>query len=483
MDQTKVKHILHNSFNHSSGIIFGKLFSFFTKFYAIKIIGLEQLGVLALLNLMTPYLSYCYSGISFSLPKIIGELQAKNELKEISKNQSTNNIFSIFVSLTLIIIFALFVTFIHDSSKSIFTKTNLILAFIIALLTQLTTLINNHFFSMGKINKVLKNAAAVRIISPIISLILLIKLGLNGMLLGILFPLLLSFLSLIKFAYINKINFFQFSYFNRSILLRNIKLGFSMMFSKKFSEILLTILTTVAGLNFSKTVIGSFSIIFSIYQIISGMFGALYTSLERKIYVSKPQFFKLKKTITQYLFILTSSMTFSILCVSFSVSEFIPIFFNELIDYMNLIPYLGLMSLIFSELQIFNLIINKLDYFSFRNLISILSLAILFFLLKIIGFNSIIEYLIVSIIILLVYKLAIIIYIFFRDSDIQNSFSILISQIISNSILFTVLLMMTNNNGILNKLLFLVGGTLFSFFIYTFFPKRDFKEFLDNLNA
>ena len=61
--------------------------------------------------------------------------------------------------------------FIYDEQNSDFTKINLILVFVTAIITEFTTLLNSHLKSIGNFAKIHSNAALVRIFTPILSII------------------------------------------------------------------------------------------------------------------------------------------------------------------------------------------------------------------------------------------------------------------------------------------------------------------------
>ena len=172
-------------------------------------------------------------GISYSLPRKIVSLQSKNKDREIYENRSVVNLFSLFISILLISIFTGYMMFIYDEKNSDFTKMNLVLVFLTAIISEFTTLLNAHLKSIGSFGKIHKNAALVRVFSPIFSIILIYQLGLNGLLLSALLVSIFSAIDLIIFSLKNKTGVLAIGYFNRTILLNNIKLGISMLFSKK----------------------------------------------------------------------------------------------------------------------------------------------------------------------------------------------------------------------------------------------------------
>ena len=103
--------------------------------------------------------------------------------------------------------------------------------FLTAIISEFTTLLNAHLKSIGSFGKIHKNAALVRVFSPIFSIILIYQLGLNGLLLS---ALLVSPVHRLIIFLKNKTGVLAIGYFNRTILLNNIKLGISMLFLKNY---------------------------------------------------------------------------------------------------------------------------------------------------------------------------------------------------------------------------------------------------------
>ena len=60
-----------------------------------------------------------------------------------------------------------------------------------------------------------------------------------------------------------------------------------MLVSKKFTDILFTILMTFLGLNFSKTTIGEIGFLTGLFNALSQLLGPYYLVVERRIYAFK----------------------------------------------------------------------------------------------------------------------------------------------------------------------------------------------------
>ena len=172
--QIQLKDLIKNTFLHSSGIFIGKILNFSLKIVALKYLGLDVLGIYIILNLLIPYYSYFFIGLSYSLPRIIPALQAKKEFEKISQNRSVINIFNIFVSTILTLAFIIFIIFFYKENDYDFSKMNLIIIFGTAFFTQISTLINSHLKSIGEFTKKTVNSALVRIFLPALSILLII---------------------------------------------------------------------------------------------------------------------------------------------------------------------------------------------------------------------------------------------------------------------------------------------------------------------
>ena len=168
--QIKIVDLVKNSLIHSSGLMINKILNLAVKVISLKVLGLETLGIYAFITLIIPYYSYFFMGISYSLPRKIVALQSKNKVKEISQHRSSVNLFSLFISIMLSVVFIVYMIFIYDEQNSDFTAINLILVFFTAIISEFTTLLNSHLNSIGSFEKTHKNAALVRIFLPILSL-------------------------------------------------------------------------------------------------------------------------------------------------------------------------------------------------------------------------------------------------------------------------------------------------------------------------
>ena len=408
--EIKIIDLIKNSFIHSTGLIINKILNLAVKIISLKVLGLETLGIYTLLTLIVPYYSYFFMGISYSLPRKIVSLQSKNKDREIYENRSVVNLFSLFISILLISIFTGYMMFIYDEKNSDFTKMNLVLVFLTAIISEFTTLLNAHLKSIGSFGKIHKNAALVRVFSPIFSIILIYQLGLNGLLLSALLVSIFSAIDLIIFSLKNKTGVLAIGYFNRTILLNNIKLGISMLFSKKLPDIMYTIFLTFLGFSFKKEVLGAFNFFGTMFGFTSQLLGAFYTIVERRIYIGKE---RLKSNI-DYLLNLAfgNSVTFGIIMISLIILilNLIPIYFTELTDYINLIPFILLIFTIRNSIMISEYYINSYNLFFKRNIIAVILSSIYLLILNITNFKSIESFIITHVGVLIFYKIVIILF-------------------------------------------------------------------------
>ena len=435
--QIQLKDLIKNTFLHSSGIFIGKILNFSLKIVALKYLGLDVLGIYIILNLLTPYYSYFFIGLSYSLPRIIPALQAKKEFEKISQNRSVINIFNIFVSTILTLAFIIFIIFFYKENDYDFSKMNLIIIFGTAFFTQISTLINSHLKSIGEFTKKTVNSALVRIFLPALSILLIIFFGLNGYLFAALLINAINAISLIVFSVSRRLGIFNIEYFNFSLLKKNINLGFSMLISKKFSEILYTIMMTSIGVNFSKLIVGEVGFLMSMFNTISQLLGPLYLVVERRIYLLK-EMGKIKTIdLLNISFIHAVILGGIMQFFSLFLILIIPIFFVELNNAMNIIPFCAILFTIKNSIVINDFYINAYNLLKQRNLIAILIFLTYFFIARNTDFElNVLYFLITYIICILLYKICMHLFSIKFFSSLKNIISIIIGDLLSAIVIF-----------------------------------------------
>lgn len=481
--EIKIVHLIKNTFIHSSGLIINNLLSITAKVVYLKVLGLEVLGIYTFLSLIIPYYSYFFMGISYSLVRRVANLQSLNKYERLAQHRSVVNIFSLFMSIMLTLIFIIYMKFIYDEQNSDFTKINLILVFFTAIISEFTTLLNSHLKSIGNFTKIHKNAALVRIFSPILSIVLVYQLGLNGLLLSLLLISIFSAIDLAFFSIKKKTGILNINYFNKSLLIKDVKLGISMLFSKKLPDILYTIFLTFLGLNFTKDTLGAFNFLASMLGMTSQLLGAFYTIVERKIYLGK----ELLKSNIEYLMNLSfgNSIVFGIimqLLIIFLIS-IIPIYFFELNESIYLLPFILLIFTIRNSIMITEYYINSYNLFTQRNFLSVIVISIYLVILKIFPIYTLEYFIIIHTSILLFYKIVISLFLqrfFINESTILK---ILFGDILMVSIIsIFAFIVIIYGFTIIESILFASLCSTILFFVHMNNPKKLFKDlfiFLD----
>lgn len=374
--QIKIRDLLKNGLFHSSGIFIGKALNFALKIVSLKLLGLELLGIFVFLNLIIQYYSYFFLGISYALPRKIPKLQAKKDFEEIAKYRSVTNLFHLFVHTLLFTFFILFLIYFFDEDIYSFSRFNLCLVFLTAFFSQVATLINSHLKSIGEFTKKTVNSALVRIFFPIFSIILIYFYKLEGYFAAGLLINAVNAINLIWFCRSKNLQIFNFNFFSTSILKNNLSLGISMLVSKKFTDILFTILMTFLGLNFSKTTIGEIGFLTGLFNALSQLLGPYYLVVERRIYLLKEMSTLKSNDLMNLSFGNTILFCFLMNCFSVSMFFIVPIFFNELEKTLIIIPLLALLFSIKSSIQINDFFINAYEKFFNRNIIAFMILVL-----------------------------------------------------------------------------------------------------------
>lgn len=168
--ETKPLDIVKNFLIISVGTFIGKFSGLALKVIIARYLGVEVLGIYVLLNLIISYYSYSFLGISYILPREIPRLQISNELEEINQTRSIINIFFLFMSLVLVLLFIIYLIFYHQEDISQFTTLNLLLVFTTAFFNQFTTLITKHIKSLGIFSKLYINESFIKIVSPLVAI-------------------------------------------------------------------------------------------------------------------------------------------------------------------------------------------------------------------------------------------------------------------------------------------------------------------------
>jgi len=477
--EIKIIHLIKNTFIHSSGLIINKLLSIIAKVVYLKVLGLEILGIYTFLLLIIPYYSYFFIGISYSLPRRIATLQSENKVEELNQHRSVVNIFSLFMSIMLTLIFIIYMKFIYDEQNSDFTKINLILVFLAAMISQFVTLLNGHFNSIGSFGKIIKNAALVRIFSPILSIVLVYQLGLNGLLLSTLLIITFSAINLTFFSIKKKTGILSINYFNKSLLIKDVKLGISMLFSKKSPDILYTIFLTFLGIGFTKETLGAFNFLGTMLGITSQLLGAFYTILERRIYLGK----ELLKSNIEYLTNLSfaNSIVFGIIMQSLIIFliNIIPLYFSELNGSIYLLPFILLIFTVTNSVRITDYYINSYNLFTSRNVLSVIAISTYLLILNIFSIDSLEYFIVIHVSILLFYKIVISLFLqrFFINR--ATILKILFGDLLMVSIIsiFTFIVIIYEFTIIESLLLASLCSTIL-FFVHVNNPKKSFKDLL-----
>lgn len=477
--EIKIVHLIKNTFIHSSGLIINNLLSLISKVVYLKVLGLEILGIYTFLSLMIPYYSYFFMGISYSLVRRIANLQSLNESERLAQHRSVVNIFSLFMSIMLTMIFIIYLKFIYDEQNSDFTKINLILVFVTAIITEFTTLLNSHLKSIGNFAKIHSNAALVRIFTPILSIILVYSLGLNGLLLSLLLISIFSAVDLTFFSIKQKTGVLNINYFNKSLLIKDLKLGISMLFSKKLPDMLYTVFLTYLGLSFTKETLGSFNFLATMLGITSQLLGAFYTIVERRIYLGK----EFLKSNIEYLTNLSfgNSVIFGIIMQSLIIFLIIiiPLYFSELSDSIYLLPWILLIFTIRNSIKITEHYINSYNLFTSRNILSVIAISTYLVVLNIFSIDSLEHFIVVHAGILLFYKIVISLFLqrfFIKKTTILR---ILFGDLLMVTIicLFTFIII-SYEFKIVESILLASLFSTFLFFVHTNNPKKSFKDLL-----
>ncbi len=477
--EIKIVHLIKNTFIHSSGLIINNLLSLIAKVVYLKVLGLEILGIYTFLSLIIPYYSYFFMGISYSLLRRIANLQSLNKGERLAQHRSVVNIFSLFMSIILTLIFIIYMKFIYDEQNSDFTKINLILVFVTAIITEFTTLLNSHLKSIGNFAKIHKNAALVRIFSPILSIALVYQLGLNGLLLSLLLISILSAVDLTFFSIKQKTGVLNINYFNKSLLIKDVKLGISMLFSKKFPDILYTIFLTYLGLSFTKETLGAFNFLASMLGMTTQFLGAFYTIIERRIYLGK----ELLKSNIEYLTNLSfgNSIVFGIITQSIIIFliSIIPLYFSELNGSIYLLPFILLIFTIRNSIKITELYINSYNLFINRNILSLIAISTYLIILNIFMIDSLENFVVIHASVLFSYKIIISLFLqrFFMNKS--TILKILFGDILTVSIIsiFTFIIIIYEFN-IIESILLASLCSCFLFFVHTINPRKSLKDLL-----
>ena len=477
--EIKIVHLIKNTFIHSSGLIINNLLSLIAKVVYLKVLGLEILGIYTFLSLIIPYYSYFFIGISYSLPRRIANLQSLNKDERLAQHRSVVNIFSLFMSIILTLIFIIYMKFIYDEQNSDFTKINLILVFFTAIISEFTTLLNSHLKSIGNFAKIHKNAALVRIFSPILSIVLVYQLGLNGLLLSLLLISIVSAIDLTFFSIKQKTGILNINYFNKSLLIKDVKLGISMLFSRKLPDILYTIFLTYLGLSFTKETLGAFNFLASMLGMTSQVLGAFYTIVERRIYLGK----EFLKSNIEYLTNLSfgNSIVFGIIMQSLIIFliSIIPLYFSELNFSIYLLPFILLIFTIRNSIKITEHYINSYNLFTSRNVLSVIAISTYLLILNIFSIDSLKYFIVIHASILFFYKIAISLFLqrFFINRT--TILKILFGDLLTVSIIsvFTFIVIIYEFKIIESILLASLCSTVL-FFVHTNNPKKSFKDLL-----
>ena len=481
--QIKIVDLIRNTLFHSSGVLLGRILGVFSKIVSLKILGLEILGIYALLNLVIPYYSYFFLGTNYSLPKKIPELQSSKNNSEIDKTRSSVNLFSLIISISLIIAFFIYIIFFYDPQDSIFSIMNLSIVFLTAIVSQALTLVNSHFKSIGSFTKIHKNAAIVRVLSPALSIILVYLLGLNGLLLSALIINLGSLINIIHFANKKKANLFHINHASKDNFIQNTKLGISMLFSKKLSDILYTILITSIGINFSSGIVGGFTFLATMFGMINQILGAFYTIVERRIYLG----IELGKSKIEQLINLSfgNSMIFGTLIyfLVLIVLSIIPIYFPELIDNIPIIPFIVLLFVINSEIMITDYYVNAYNLFKIRNIIAVLILIIYYILIQFFIEDNLEIFIIIYCISIKTYKILISLFLKKFYSKKAIFYKLFIGDIVMNLIVFLFpFLIIEYQIDIYYSLLLFIPFYSILLLVYFEYPTKLFKDLKYFLN-
>ncbi len=481
--EIKIVHLIKNTFIHSSGLIINNLLSLIAKVVYLKVLGLEILGIYTFLSLIIAYYSYFFMGISYSLPRRIANLQSQSEDERLVQHRSVVNIFSLFMTILLTMIFIIYMKFIYDEQSSDFTKINLILVFFTAMLSEFTTLLNSHLKSIGNFSKIHKNAALVRIFSPILSIVLVYQLGLNGLLLSILLISIFSAIDLTFFSIKQKTGILNINYFSKSLLIKDIKLGISMLFSKKLPDILYTVFLTYLGLSFTKETLGSFNFLATMLGVTSQLLGAFYAIVERRIYLGK----EFLKSNIEYLTNLSfgNSVVFGIIMQSLIIFLIIiiPPYFSELSGSIYLLPLILLIFTIRNSIKITEHYINSYNLFTSRNILSVIAISTYLIVLNIFSINSLEYFIVVHAGILFFYKIVISLFLqrfFIKRTTILR---ILFGDLLMVSIISIFTFIITSYEfKIIESILLASLFSTILFFVHTNNPKKSFKDLLVFLN-
>ena len=209
-----------------------------------------------------------------------------------------------------------------------------------------------------------------------------------------------------------------------------------------------TIFLTFLGFSFKKEVLGAFNFFGTMFGFTSQLLGAFYTIVERRIYIGKE---RLKSNI-DYLLNLAfgNSVTFGIIMISLIILilNLIPIYFTELTDYINLIPFILLIFTIRNSIMISEYYINSYNLFFKRNIIAVILSSIYLLILNITNFKSIESFIITHVGVLIFYKIVIILFLkeFFTNkiSVVKILFGDLVMSIIVSIFAFVVIFLQLN---------------------------------------
>ena len=482
--QIKVKDLIKNTFFHSSGIFIGKILNFALKIVALKILGLDNLGIYILLNLVISYYSYFFLGLSYSLPRIVPALQAKKDFKTIDKNRSVINLFNLFMSIFLIVIFLLYILFFYENQSFGFTKISLVIVFFTAFFTQISTLINSHLKSIGEFTKKTVNSAWVRIFTPIFSMILIFLIGLNGYLLAGFLISAINSINLIIFCKRKDLNIFNIEFFEFGLLIENIKIGFSMLIGKRFSDILYTILITSIGANFSKLIVGEIGFLMSIFNSIAQLLGPFYLVVERRIYLLK-ELSKIK--IRDFLNTsFGSSIGMATMIESFVLIliYIIPLYFSELNQSITLIPIIAIFFILKNTLKINDFYINAYNQLAKRNILAITMVGLYWLLIgKLLDATNIKMFLVAYMVCIFVYKILLHLFLikFFQKST--TMIKIILGDLLLCLIVFSFAFIITLQNfKIYESVIILCLFIIFGLFAYFKNPIKIYRELIQFLN-
>ncbi len=375
--ETKPSDILKNFSILSLGTFFGKISGLALKVVVARFLGVEILGIYVLLNLIIPYYSYAFLGISYILPREIPQMQVNKEFKKIDQTRSIINIFFFGISLLLTLFFTIYILYFYEQDTSQFSRLNLILVFLTAFFYQLTTLITKHIKSLGVFSKLYINESFIKIFSPLIAIILIIQFGLNGYLFSNLAFAILNFGNFAYYNHLKKLSLLSINYFSFQKLIQFIKLGFAMLISQKTYSgqgILYTLLFTYLGLNFSLETVGQIGFLVSFCNVVIPLFKPYLVSTERIIY-SRNRSEKLSfKTFFDISFINALLIGSTLLCLGIILKYIIPLFFIEFHQSILFFPAIALMFFVINSLIIINYYLNGFNIYLKRNIAAIISI-------------------------------------------------------------------------------------------------------------